>query len=131
MKEKRPILVTYISDLNFLNAFILLVSLFPTFLKRFGIIMVNTTSSNVPIRVFIIVILLTISYGLLRLKRWGYLLMIAYNMILLILSIISILKLSEKSVYSPVFIVPIIGLALTFSAKRYFMKENTSTNIPL
>lgn len=126
MKEKRPILVTYIADLNFLSAFLLIVSLFPRFTERFGIITFTPTFSNVTIRVFLILILFIISYGLLRLKKWGYWLMLAYNMFFLILAIISLLKLTGQSFSNPVYIVSIVGLSLTFSVKRYFFKENKS-----
>jgi hypothetical protein len=124
MKEKRPILVTYIVDLNFLNAFILILSLFPTFMKQFGIIMPTPTFGNVIIRVLVILILSTISYGLLKLKRWGYLLMLIYNMFFLVLSVISLLKLNIHAYYNPGYLVSILGLSLTLSAKRYFIKEN-------
>ncbi|MDF2942747.1 MAG: hypothetical protein K0S01_1605 [Herbinix sp.] len=126
MKEKRPVLVSYIVDLNYLTVFLLVATLFPKITKRFGVITPNF--SNVTIRVFIIIILLIISYGLLRLKRWGYLLMVAYNMVFLILAIISLLNNSGQSFYFPGYIIPpILGLSLTFSAKRYFIKENVSS----
>jgi len=126
MKEKRPILVTFIADLNFLNVFLLIVSFFPKFTNRFGIITPAPTFYSVTIKVLVILILLTISYGLLRLKKWGYCLMITYNMFFLIVSMIFLLKLTEQSFYNPGFIVSIIGLTLTFPAKRYFYKENES-----
>jgi uncharacterized membrane protein (DUF2068 family) len=88
--------------------------------------MPTPTFSGVTIRVLVILILLTISYGLLRLKRWGYWLMIVYNMFFLIVSIIFLLKLTGQSFYNPGYIVSILGLSLTFSAKRYFIKENKS-----
>ena len=127
MKEKRPILVSYIVDLNFLNAFILMASMFPKFTKIFGIITPTPTFSNVTIRVLLIIILLTISYGLLRMKSWGYWLMIAYNMFFLIAAITFLLKLTGQAFYNPGYIIPILGLLLTFSARRYFVKEKTST----
>lgn len=126
MKGKIPVLVYYIADLNFLNVLLLIISLFPKFTKQFGIITPTSTFFNVTIKGLVILILLTISYGLLRLKRWGYWLMIAYNMFFLVVPIFSLLKLTEQSFYNPGFIVSILGLTLTLSAKRYFIKENKS-----
>ena len=123
MKEKRPILVTYIVDLNFLNVILLILSLFPKLTKLFGIITPTPTFFNVTIKVFVILILLIISYGLFRLKRWGYWLMITYNIFFLVVPIIFLLKLTGQPVYNPGYILSILGLTLTLSAKRYFIKE--------
>jgi uncharacterized membrane protein (DUF2068 family) len=124
MKKNRPVLVTYIVDLNFLNSFLLIVSLFPKLTQRFGIAVPALTFSNVTVRIFIILILLTISYGLLKLKRWGYWLMIAYNLFFLLISIVSLFKFTGQAFYSPGLLISILGLSLTFSAARYFTKEN-------
>ena len=125
MKEKRPALVSYIVDLNFLNAFLLIISLFPKFTKLIGIITPTPTFFNVITRVLSILMLLIISYGLLRLKRWGYLLMIAYNMFFLIISIVSLSNPTWQSSYNSSFIISILGLMLSFSATRYFIKAKT------
>lgn len=80
--KKRPTLVSFIADLNFLNAFLLIVSLFPipNFAERFGIYFSQPpTFSEGVIRLLVAIMLLIIFYGLLRLKRWGFWLMIAYN----------------------------------------------------
>jgi len=127
MKEKRPMVVSFISDLNFLNVFLLIILLFPKFTKRFGVITPTPTFFSVAIKVLLILILLTISYGLLRLKKWGYWLMITYNMFFLVVSIIFLLKLTEQSFYHPGFIESILGLIITFPAKRYFIKANQPT----
>ena len=127
MKEKRPTLVTFIVDLNFLNAFLLIVSLFPTFIKQLGIIAPTPTFPSIIIKVLAGLILLIISYGLLRLKIWGYWLMIAYNMFFLVVSVIFLLKLTEHSFYNPGFEVSVLGLMLTFPTKRYFIKKDEST----
>jgi predicted membrane channel-forming protein YqfA (hemolysin III family) len=124
MKESRPVLVTYISDLNFLNVFLLIISLFPKLLNRFGIITPEPTLSNIAYRIVIIVILLSISYGLLKLRSWGYWLMVAYNMFFLLGSLFFIFRFPEYTNYFPNFIVSILGLSLTFSAKRYFVKAH-------
>ncbi len=123
MKAKRPALVSYIADLNFLNAFLLLASLFPALVRKIGVIVPSLTVFNVIVRLFVIVSLLVISYGLLSLKRWGYQLMIAYNMLFLVISIISLFQLTKHPFfYNPGFIVSVLGLSLSFSAQRYFKK---------
>jgi uncharacterized membrane protein (DUF2068 family) len=122
MKDSRPILITYIVDLNFLNAFLLLVSLFPKLTEGFGLIMPTHTLANVISRILIIVILLIISYGLLRLKPWAFWLMLAYNVFFLIVSIITIIKPTGQSFNYLGLIVSIFGLSLILSAKRYFLK---------
>jgi hypothetical protein len=125
MKQERPLLVTYITDLNILNIVLLIVSLFPKLTKRFGIITVSPTISNVIPRVAMILVLLVVTYGLLRLKRWGFWLMLGYNMFFLIISVVSLMK---GNYNIPNFIIPILGLSLTYSAKQYFIKEY-KTNI--
>jgi hypothetical protein len=122
MKDSRPILITYIVDLNFLNAFLLLVSLFPKLTEGFGLIMPTHTLANVISRILIIVILLIISYGLLRLKPWAFWQMLAYNVFFLIVSIITIIKPTGQSFNYLGLIVSIFGLSLILSAKRYFLK---------
>lgn len=124
MKENRPALVQYIVDLNFLNAFLLAASLFPKFWKHFGVITPSPTLSNVIFRIFEALILISISYGLLKLKKWGYWLMIAYNLVFLSMSVIFLFMPAKQSLYYPGVIISILGLSLIFSAKRYFIKES-------
>jgi uncharacterized membrane protein YozB (DUF420 family) len=121
MKESRPILVSYIADLNLLNALLLLISLFPKLTKGLGFHMPISTVFNVIYRVFVIATLIIISYGLLRLRRWGYWLMFAYNLIFLIVSMITIILSGGQSFQYPGLIVSMIGLSLILSAKRYFI----------
>lgn len=120
MKQERPLLVTYITDLNIINIVLLIVSLFPKLTKKVGIITVSPTVSNVIPRVVIILILLVATYGLLRLKKWGYWLMLAFNTISLIISLVSLMK-GNYNVLN--IIIPILGISLTLSAKQYFIKE--------
>ena len=126
MKEKRPVLVSYIADLIFLNVLFLIVSFIPKVTNKIEIIKPKPTFFNITFKVLVILILLIISYGLLRLKRWGYWLMITYNMFFLVVSYILLLKITEQSFYNPGFTVSILGLILILSAKRYFVKENNS-----
>ncbi|GCD12806.1 hypothetical protein [Clostridium tagluense] len=124
MSEKRPILITYVGDLNFLSAFLLIISLFPKFTERFGIYSIPTpTFLDGIIKVLMVMILLIISYGFLRLKRWGFWLMITYDVFFLILPIIFLLKHNGQSIYAQGLIPSALGLIITLPTKRYFTQK--------
>ncbi|MBZ9686303.1 hypothetical protein G9F72_008165 [Clostridium estertheticum] len=128
MSEKRPVLITYVRDLNFLNAFLLIVSLFPKFTERFGIYSIPTlTFSDGIIRVLMVIILLIISYGFLRLKRWGFWLMITYDIFFLVLPIILLLKQNGQSYYAQGLIPSVLGLLIALPTKQYFTKKIESS----
>lgn len=128
MRVKSPILVTFIGDLNFLNVFLLIISFFPKpkFTEQFGIYFSPTPNfSEGIIRILMVISLLIISYGFLKLKRWSYWLMIAYNLFFLVVSIIFLLTKNMQSYNNtPGFITSLLGLIITFPSKRYFIKEN-------
>lgn len=125
MRIKRPALVTVIGDLNILCAFLIIASFFqaPKFIEQFGFSFIPIYSiSDGIIRILEVISLLIISYGFLRLKKWGYWLMIAYNLFFLVISIISIL--SHNKQFATYFIQSLLGLIITFPSKRYFVKKN-------
>ncbi len=122
MKDKRPLLITYIVDLNLLNALILSLSMIPVVMKLIGIIAPTPDLSDVLTRVPMIIILIIISYGLLQLKRWGYRLMLFYQLFSLIVSVVLIVT-KSPGYYSGVFF-SILGLSLILSARRYFITEH-------
>jgi len=126
MKVNRPVLVTFILDLNFLNVFLLIESFFskPRFFEQFGFYFYPTPSfSEGIIKILMVISLLTISYGLFKLKKWGYFLMITYNLLFLVLSMFFMLKQLGQLYHMPGFITSILGLMITFPSKRYFIKE--------
>ena len=126
MRLKRPALVIFIVDLNLLNAFLMIISFFPKpkFTEQFGIYFSNTPIfSEGVIRILMVISLLIISYGLLKLKRWGYWLMIVYNLFFLVVSMISLLKQNGQAYNTPSYITSLLGLIITFPSKRYFIKE--------
>lgn len=130
MRVKRPVLVTFIADLNFFNVFLLIASFFPKpkFAEQFGIYFNPTpTFSESIIRILMVISLLIISYGFLKLKRWGYWLMITYNLFFLIVSMFFLLKQNMQSYNTPGYITSLLGLIITFPSKRYFIKENESS----
>lgn len=128
MKAKRPMLVTIIVDLNLLSVFIMIVSLFPTpkFIQQFGICFtpINSFLEGI-IRILTVIVLLLISYGFFKLKRWAYDTMVAFNLFFLVISIIFILtKSNYLTNVGNNFIQSLLGLMIIFPAKRYFIKEN-------
>lgn len=127
MKVKRPALVAFIVDLNFLNVFLMIASFFPTpkFIEQLGFsfIPINSISEGI-FRISEVISLLIISYGFFRLKKWGYWLMITYNLFFLAVSIISIL--SHNKPLAMFFVSSLLGLMITFPSKRYFI-SNMST----
>ena len=89
MKLKRPILVTFIGDLNLLGAFLIMIPFFPVqkFIKQFGVLVIPISDLlDAAIRILSVLAMLIISYGYFRLKKWGYGLMITYNLFFLVLT---------------------------------------------
>ena len=125
MKVKNPALVTVIGDLNILSAFITIASFFPItkFTEQFGFsfIPIHSITEGI-IRMIEVISLLIITYGFLRLKKWGYWLMITYYLFFLIMSTVSIL--SHNKQFTLFFIPSLLALNITFPSKRYFIEEN-------
>lgn len=125
MKEKRPVLVTIVGDLNFLSIFTIVMSFFPKLIKMVGIYTVPiNTYKDILIRISLVIILIIITYGFLGLKKWGYWLMIAYDVFFIVLGLIFYLKKCGLSYYSTDPILGVIGLTFTMRASQYFNKKN-------
>ena len=127
MKLKRPILVTFIGDLNLLGAFLIIVSFFPVskFIEQFGILVTPIFDLlDTTIRILSVLAMLIISYGYFRLKKWGYGLMITYNLFFLVLAMIFIALKIQNPYNTQGIIESLVGLIITFPSKRYFIKEN-------
>ena len=125
MRVKKPTLVIVIGVLNILSALFKIASFFPMpkFIERFGFYFVPIHSiSEGIIRVLEVLTILIITYGFLRLKKWGYWLMITYSFFLLVVSIVSIL--SHNKQFVGYFIPSLLALYITFPSKRYFIEEN-------
>ena len=127
MKSKRPMLVTFVGDLNLLGAFLIILSFFPVskFIEQFGVFVIPIVDLlDAAIRILSVVAMLIISYGYFTLKKWGYGLMITYNLFFLVLAMIFI-ALKIKNPYTTQGIIEsLIRLIITFPSKRYFIKEN-------
>jgi uncharacterized membrane protein (DUF2068 family) len=125
MRAKNPILLTVIGDLNIVSALFIAVSFFPTpkFIEQsgFSFIPIHSISEGI-IRILEVISLLIIAYGFLRLKKWGYWLMITYNLFFLAASIVSVLSHNEQ--FASFFIPSLLALQITFPSKRYFIGEN-------
>ncbi|MDS0527422.1 hypothetical protein NNC19_17165 [Clostridium sp. SHJSY1] len=129
MRVKRPILVTFIGDLLLINAILLFFSSFPTpkFIEEFGVYFFPLNNAyDYILRILNIIIFLAIAYGFFKLKKWGYYLMISYNLFLLVISILSLIEFIKipGNFQGSQFISSLIWLILTYPSKRYFIGEN-------
>ena len=125
MRVKNPALVTVIGDFNILYAFLIIASFFPTpkFMEQLGFSTIPIQSISEGIfRILEVTSLLIITYGFLRLKKWGYWLMITYELFFLVASIVSIL--SHNKQFASYLIPSLLALNITFPSKRYFIEEN-------
>lgn len=123
MSEKRPFIVTFIGDINVLFASLSIASLFPGFIESFGFSTIPSPFfSNTIIPILLSIILLIVAYGFLKLKRWGYWLMITYNIFFLAVYIWSI---KNKQTYiSTNIMMTVIELIFVLPTKKYFYEEN-------
>lgn len=124
MKGNQPVLIKIIIDLNLICCVLLVISLFPNITKKFGVYFMSSTFSDIVIRVLMIIILLTITYGFSKLLRWGYWLMVIYNLFFLLVAIIFLIKQNQQSFYAQQLISSVLGLSITLPTKQYFYKEN-------
>lgn len=126
MKLKRLILVTFIADMNLINTFFVISSFFPTpkCIEQFGFssIPISNILDGV-IRILSVISLLVISYGFFKLKKYGYYLMIYYNMFFLALSMYCMVTNDKQLNLGAEFIPSLIALIITYPSKRYFIKE--------
>ena len=127
MIRKRPLLITFICDLNFLTVFLYIVSLFPKLIERFGIHVTQIpTVSDISIRIATVIFLMLITYGFLRLKIWAFWLMIIYHVFFFGLSVFFLLKENEQSYFTQSIISSGLGLMITLPSKKYFTEQMES-----
>lgn len=132
MSEKRPFIITFIGDVSIFSAFLVILSLFPKFLGRFGIYFqaldyywnVSDLTKNV-MTVLIATILFTVAYGYLRLKRWGYWLMICINLLPLLGWLISWGQNKHSVFLNP--IMTFITLAFVLPTAKYFVTKTVES----
>ncbi|MFA6942055.1 MAG: hypothetical protein WCQ54_13930 [Clostridiaceae bacterium] len=125
VSSERPMIVTFIGDMNILGAILLIISLFPNFMNKLGIyIEVYPIYSDVIIRILFSIILLIVSLGYLRLKIWSYYLMVISN--ILSLAICIFLYQKGQHIYSACFIPTFFSLIFILPTRRYFVKKADS-----
>lgn len=126
MNENRPFMVTIIGDGCILCAFLLIVSLFH-FWDRFGIIVKSAAYMKVPfipediVTLLYAIFLLIIAYGYLKLKRWGYWLMVSMNLFFIVVWLITFLH--DKNQVLAQYPSSIIALIFIIPTIRYFGKK--------
>ena len=125
VNRERSMIVTFIGDMNILGAVLLIISLFPNFMNKLGIYFEpSTIYSEKIVRIMFSIILLIISLGYLRLKIWGYYLMVMSN--ILSLAICIFLYQKGQHIYSAGFISAFFGLIFILPTRKYFIKKSYS-----
>jgi hypothetical protein len=130
MSKNRPFIITFIGDGCILSACLLILSLFPRLTEGIGVyfsplpdyLWIPFLSEGL-MKVLISITLLTIAYGFLRLKIWGYWLMVSTNVYFLAAGIITYLQDKQQSSYrNPIAL--IIGLVFIVPTIKYFGKKD-------
>lgn len=124
MNKNRPFIITFIGDISFLGALLsILIALLPNFSERFGFYVIPLPFFSDGItQVLMPIILLIASYGFLKLKIWGYWLMIIYTMFFFIVPIIWC-QLNKQPFFSPNIIMTFIQLIFILPTRKYFSKK--------
>ena len=125
MNENRPFIVTFIGDLYFLGGLLSIVAiLFPNLVKRFGFYVIPCPTFLIAVaKILLPLIVLLISYGYLKLKGWGYFLMLIYNMSFLIAGVISLAQ-HKPLFFSQNIIATLIQLIFILPTRKYFVKNS-------
>ncbi|WP_026887171.1 hypothetical protein [Clostridium beijerinckii] len=118
MNEKRPYMVTFIGDGYIISAFLLTLSLFTDYVEPLPNYL-RVPLSDMILNALIIIILLIACYGYLKLKRWGYWLIVSVELYYLLGWIIS---------YKQVPIITIIGLIFILPTIKYFGEKTVKSH---
>lgn len=124
MNEKRPYIVTFIGDISLLAAVLsILVILFPDILGKygFGMVPIPIFSEGV-MSILLSIILLMASLGFLRMKKWGYWLIVIYYTFFLVVNIIWFLQNKQPNL-STNFVFMAIELIFIIPTRNYFYKK--------
>lgn len=126
MNKESSLIITFIGDVNFLIVLVSIASLFPGFLERFGFSSTQLTIFPYSMmQVLLAIILLIATYGFVKLKTWGYWLMVTYNVFFLLVFIISLIQ-NKYLINSTNVIITFIELMFVLPTKRYFYENNIS-----
>lgn len=123
MNEKRPYIITFIGDISILSALLsIVVVLFPKFMAKFGFHMIPIPIfSEGIISILLLMIFLIASCGFLRLKIWGYWLMLICSIFFLVVHAIWFLQ--NKQLYYMNFAFTVIELIFIIPTRHYFDKK--------
>ncbi len=124
MDEKRPLGVTLVGYFYIFGSILLMITLFSNATEQYGI-SVRFGLPNVPeniMKVLVSISSLTMAYGYLKLRKWGYWFMLIYTMYFLVVSINLSQQYNQQLFYGNV-IWSIIVLIYTLSKSRYFNKK--------
>lgn len=127
MIEKRPLIITFLGDFNILGALLLISTFFP-FMERLGFSAsmpdyLNFSIISVQVaRGFIAIIIIIASYGYLKLKSWGYWLMVSIKLLYIIAWFISYLY-NKQQYFSQYPLSTIIQLIFIVPTIKYFNKK--------
>lgn len=126
MNKESSLIITFIGDVNFLIVLVSIASLFPGFLERFGFYSTQLTIfPYAMMQVLLAIILLIATYGFVKLKTWGYWLMVTYNVFFLLVFIISLIQ-NKYLINSTNVIITFIELMFVLPTKRYFYENKIS-----
>ena len=109
MSKDRPFIITLIGDGCILSAILSILSLFKEFTEIEPLPnYLNIPLSNYILQILIAIIFLIVSYGYLRIKRWGYWLILGINLYFLVGWIISYKQIPILIIIELIFILPTI-----------------------
>ncbi|EPR14274.1 hypothetical protein [Ruminiclostridium papyrosolvens] len=130
MNEKRPIIITIIADLIILAAmFSIGATIFPGYFEKLGFHMNSMPIfSNSVMNILLSLVLTTAAVGLLLLKKWGYRLMIIYNIFFMLINVIWCLQNGKVPLNSGI-IFSFIILADIIPYRKCFMQGVGSAGV--
>lgn len=131
MNEKRPLIITFIGDISILIALLsILTFILPNYFEKLGFhINPLPVFSDGIMNILMPIVLLIASYGYLKLKRWGYWLLVIYNVFFLLVNI-TYWSQNKQMFISMGFISTVLELIFIIPTRKYFIKNvTTSKNI--
>jgi uncharacterized membrane protein (DUF2068 family) len=128
MSKKRPLGISFIGYFYIFGAIVLIITLFTKQIEQYGIA-VRFGLPNVPeglMRVLVSVLSFIMAYGYLKLKKWGYFLMIIYTSYFLVVSITLSQQYKHQLFYGNV-IWSIVVLTYTLKNRSYYRDSNSAS----
>jgi hypothetical protein len=127
MTKNRPLIITYLGYLSILSA---LLSIIPIFTKNYGYFTSPLPYFPEIISILLSILLLIASIGFLRLKKWGYWLLVSYNAFFLIVYIIWSIQIwsiqNEMVTLFTYLMTKVISLIFIIPTMNYFYRIKTN-----